>query len=351
LPAFTNGEIVRPSQTARALKVCDLYPVMPEPLSIASTVGARLAAALARPLAAKLKDGVLGTAEERAIRKACADAVEEVVLKLSVKMDKVQLDHVLSVLDDALEFPPAGGLPLVEGHDDGEAVEAWRKAFFAGGGDVETLPFAFGTFVEELLVALPVKLRTEAKRHGSPLFEHIAVTDLERLRHGAADVRAAIVPLAAELQRALDASYAACRATNSPYYSPHLLLTLLDLRDGVVRACFDRTEPGFGGQIRDRLARYVADLDARTGPGFVEFRWIERDDIRRAQRLAAELESHVVTGPLLLAALLDTPSNTANQLRAWLGPERFDQLRANALAARRVSLPAATPGEVFGQSP
>ena len=322
---------------------------MPEPLSIATTVGSRLAAALARPLGAKLKDGVLGTAEERAIRKACADAVQEVVLKLSVTMDEGQVAHVLSVLDDALEFPPAGGLPLLEGRDDGEAVEAWRKAFFAGGGDVETLPFAFGTFVEELLLTLPVKLRTEAKRHGSPLFEHLAVTDLERLRHGAADVRAAMVPLAAELRRALDASYAVCRATNSPYHSPHLLLALLDVRDGDIQACFDHTQPGLGDQIRDRLTRYVAGFNERTGDGFVEFAWIERDDIRHAQRLAAELESPVVTAPLLLAALLDMPSNTANQLRAWLSPERYDELRANALAARRLSRPAATPGEVFGE--
>jgi hypothetical protein len=324
---------------------------MPEPLSIAGTVGTRLATALAGPLVAKLKDGVIGTAEQRAIRKACADAIEDVVVKLSVNVDEVQLVHVMSVLDAVLESPPAGGLPLVDGDDDGEAAEEWRKAFFAGGGDVETLPFAFGTFVEELLVTLPAKLRTEAKRHGSPLFEQIAVTDLERLRRGAADVRAAIVPLAGELQRALDASYAACRATNSPFYSPHLLLVLLDLEDGVVRACFDQTEPGLASQVRNRLARYVADLDAGTGPGFVEFGWIERDDIRRAQRVAAELESPVVTAPLLLAALLATPSNTVNQLRAWLGPEQVDQLRTNALAAHRVILPSTTPGEVFGESP
>ena len=319
---------------------------MLDPLS--TTVAGRLAGALAGPLV-EPKDGVLGTAEQRAIKKACRDAVKEVVETFSENLNDSELVLVLTILDDTLERLPGGALPLVEGHGDDTAVEAWRDAFIDGGGDVATLPIAFGPFVEALLVVLPRKLREEAARHGSPLFEQIAVADLERLRHDAAAVRAATVPLAAELEHALDRSYAACRATDTPYFTPHLLLALLSLADRIVLDCFDRTQPGLGTEVREQLTRYVAGVAARERTGYAAFRWIEREDIRRAQILAAEFGSPVVTAPLLLAGVLDAPSTTTRQLRARLGAERFDQLRANALAARDLRMPAGTPGTVFDE--
>lgn len=127
-----------------------------------------------------------------------------------------------------------------------------------------------------------------------------------------------------------------------------MLLVLIDLGDGVVRSCFDRVEPGLAGQIRTEVAHYVAEAYARAAEPFIAFRWRERNDVRRAQRLAAEAESPIVTSGLLFAGVLDTESSTQKQLRARLGTEAFERLRAAALAAHTIAAPGPTPGAIIG---
>ena len=148
-------------------------------------------------------------------------------------------------------------------------------------------------------------------------------------------VVAPAVPLSAELERALDASFERCRDTDTRYYTPHMLLVLIDLGDGVVRSCFDRVEPGLAGQIRTEVAHYVAEAYARAAEPFIAFRWRERNDVRRAQRLAAEAESPIVTSGLLFAGVLDTESSTQKQLRARLGPPRVDARNPTVCICRR----------------
>jgi Clp amino terminal domain, pathogenicity island component len=330
---------------------------VPDPLTIASSIAGRLAGMLVGPLVRRLRDRAIGTAEERAVERVCREAVDEVVRKLSGECSEIEIVHVLGLLDDALATRTDLMIPVAESLAEGGGPDVWRRAFDDFGYASETLPMAFGAFVEELLTVLPARLRAAAARHDSPLFERIAVTDLGWLRQDATDLRAALVrrivapavPLAAELEAALDSSYAACRATKTKYYTPHLLLALLDLRDGVVRMCFERVEGGLAADIRTRLAAYVSNAGHATPEPFAEFRWVERDDIGCAQRLAAEAGSPVVTSPLLLAAVLETPSGTQQQLLQLLGPQRFEELRARALAADSVAAPAVTPGNIFGE--
>jgi Clp amino terminal domain, pathogenicity island component len=330
---------------------------MPEPITIASAVAGRLATILSGPLKTKIEAEVLGPAERRAVENACRDAIEEVVRSLAADADEAEVVHVLQLLNDALAARGTLDLPLVETLTGAGATATWHRTLDQLGYDAETLPVALDAFVEELLKVLPRTLRSQAGRHGSPLFQGIALADLEWLRRDAGEVRAAItrrvvapaLPLSAELEAALDASYAGCRATNTRFYTPNLLLALLDSRDGVARACFNRVESGLSGEVRARLAGYVANPGA--GQGFVAFRWPEREDVRTAQLLAAEAGSPVITPACLLAAVLETPSSTREQLLAFLGTERFERLRAHTLTARTLAAPAVTPGTVFGEGP
>jgi hypothetical protein len=320
---------------------------MVEPLTIGAGLGARLAAALAAPLGAKLKTSVLGTDEKRALERVSRQAVQEVAQHFASDVNQADLAHVLALFDEMLATAGHRGLPLPGVGDDAAVIAAWSESAHAAGVDVQTLLVPFGAFLEALLVVLARMLRDEASKSKSPLFRELAMGDLEHLRREAITLRATMVPLAATLEAALESSYTACRATDTRFYTPHLLLVLLDLPDGVVRACFDQVERGLSVTMRDQLARYVA---RPSGQPFVAFRWHERDDVRSAQRLAVESGSPVVTAPLLLVAVLDTESRTAQQLRARLGTQGVDDLRVHALSARALASPSATPGVIFGDA-
>ncbi|MGI8754271.1 MAG: hypothetical protein ACR2MB_00065 [Acidimicrobiales bacterium] len=194
-------------------------------MSIASSVAGRLAGMLVGPLGAKLKDEALGTDAARAVERVCSEAVDEVVRALSTVRTDSDVVHVVSLLDEALASRGAANLPLAESLVEGRGLEAWQASFDVLGFDAETLPLDFEAFVRELSVVLPAKLRAEAAGHNSPLFERVAMSDLDWMRCNAADLRAAIertvvapaVPLSAELERALDASFERCRDTDTRY--------------------------------------------------------------------------------------------------------------------------------------
>jgi hypothetical protein len=323
-------------------------------VTLLSAVAGRLAVAMSAPWAARLKAEILGPAETIALEQACRDAVEEVVRrKLASDVDNVQIAHILQLLNDALQARGVPDVPSVEILTGSGAAATWRQALDRLGYDAETLPLALDAFVRELQQVLPETLRAHGARDGSPLFHGVALADLDRLRRDAQQMHTAIVrrvvvpavPLTRELEAALNDSYELCYATNTPFYTPHLLLALLNARDGAVHRCFDEVEPGFGNEIQTQLAAYVANPPGEGS--FVAFRWLEREDIRRAQDLAAEVWSPVVTSPLLLVAVLDTSSRTQRQLLTRLGSEGLKRLRTRAVKAHRVSWPPSTPGTVF----
>jgi len=81
----------------------------------------------------------------------------------------------------------------------------------------------------------------------------------------------------------------------------------------------------------------VADIAATEPSQFDSFRpftWVERNDVRRAQELAAEDHSATVTEIHLLLSILEGTSNTRDWLAQVLGPN-FDRLRHIAEQKRR----------------
>jgi Clp amino terminal domain, pathogenicity island component len=324
---------------------------MTEPLTIIGTLASRMAFALAVPLQQRLKDRVVGPAEQRALEHACLDALDEAVRALAPDVDEADITHALSLFGEALAAGRALDLALAETSVAGDASSTWRRAFERLGYDVDTLPIELAAFIAELQQVLPETLRRHASAPGSPLFGIVVLSDLSRLGHDldSIDARlgrgvAALIPLAAHLRSALDQARDACRVTDTPFYTPHLLLALIDAPDAIASDCLDARRPGLADDLRARLVRYVTTVEFESG--FIAFHWTEREDIRAAQRLAANVGSPAVETGLLLAAVLETPSNTQQQLRELLGVEGLADVARCALEAVRATWDT-TPGNVF----
>lgn len=137
------------------------------------------------------------------------------------------------------------------------------------------------------------------------------------------------VPLAAVVRQALDAARASCQARNQRFFTPNLLLALLELPANRVGSCFDAIRPCLATWLRDRLRRHLATAD--VGP-FVPFEWEERRDVVWTQNLVGQTGTRAITDLHLSAAALDTKSNTKRQLAKRLGSD-FDRLRKIAICS------------------
>jgi hypothetical protein len=321
--------------------------------TLTTAVAGKLAGALSAPLASRLEDMLLGPTERRALEQACREAVETAVRsQQGAGSDDEQIAHVLQILDDVLSKRGRLDIPATDGLVGTGAAATWSAALDRLGYDPETLPLTLDAFVKKLQQVLPTILRSHGARSGKALFRGIVLDDLDWLRGEVRQIldasvgrAGASVPLARDMECALNASYKACEAADTMFYTPHLLNSLFKLGDDLARGCFDHVEPGLGDEIDTRLAEYVANPPGKDG--FVAFRWVEREDVRRSQDLAVHTLSPVVTSTLLLAGVLDTPSATQRQLRERLGAESFRRLRARAIELHSTSTPASTPGNLF----
>jgi hypothetical protein len=147
-------------------------------------------------------------------------------------------------------------------------------------------------------------------------------------------------PLASPLQRLLQSTKRAARASNQAVVTPHLLLALLRTPVSPTKAAFDEVKPGLANGLERRLSEYLAG--APLGP-FVDFDWLERADIRAAQAAAAQQGCAVVTDGHLLAGILSSKSNTQQQLAGWLGAELLNKIKQTALRVALEPQPYNTP--------
>ena len=164
------------------------------------------------------------------------------------------------------------------------------------------------------------------------------------------DVLARLIPFSSPLAHALASSVGVCRAADTPYYTAHVLLALVRLPDGVVSRCLDAARPNFADEVRTRLTAYAMGLKEEYGGRFVPFDWSERAEVHRAQLFALRTGKRVVSAAALFLAVLQTPSNTASQLRSRTTEAEFELIHgaaAAAVAADEASSADGTPGVVF----
>ena len=135
------------------------------------------------------------------------------------------------------------------------------------------------------------------------------------------------LPIASTLLAFLNYQRELCQQKNVPFFTPSLLLSLLEIPEGVMQYSLDALKAGLAREYKQHIRRYLEGILPRaTIMPFKQFDWEEREDIRRAQRLAAQEGSPVVTDKHLLLALLETRNKTINSLRNSLGEEQFDKL-------------------------
>jgi hypothetical protein len=161
---------------------------------------------------------------------------------------------------------------------------------------------------------------------------------------------ARLVALAPTLHQALNRARASCELANKQFFTPNLLLALLDLPGGRVAQCFDALQPGLAGKLRKGLQGYLATTAYdRSFPHFEPFDWIERPEVRRAQELALQAGQPAVNDVHLLAGVLECESNTRDQLVDILGSD-FDRLRQIMTPTLRDARWHGTPGVVWRTS-
>ena len=118
------------------------------------------------------------------------------------------------------------------------------------------------------------------------------------------------------------------------FFTPDLLLALLDIPNSRTVECFDEVQAGLGRRVREWLSRNVSALNASPVRPFEPFEWTERQDIQLAQDLALIDGAAAVSEVYLLLGVLGSESGTRQQLAALLGPD-YDRLYEVASQRRR----------------
>lgn len=128
------------------------------------------------------------------------------------------------------------------------------------------------------------------------------------------------IPISGALSAQLEVARAASREVDLPFRTPNLLLLLLEARGGLAVGVMNGVSEGLGDRLRRSIRRYV-DEEQRIlegGNRFVPFDWLEREDVRLAQKEAFDDGYPVVTEKYLLLGVLQADSNTSRFLRGEL---------------------------------
>jgi hypothetical protein len=148
------------------------------------------------------------------------------------------------------------------------------------------------------------------------------------------------VPMAGALRSVLDVARDSCASKGRAFYTPDLMLALIDLPGGRTVVCLEVARPGASKEVRAWLYETIAALSDGADP-FRPFEWIERPEVRRAQELASADGTGIVTDLHLLLAVLEGESSTSRGLAQVLGAH-YDRLRSKTDQARR-QLPEVLP--------
>jgi len=131
-------------------------------------------------------------------------------------------------------------------------------------------------------------------------------------------------PLSSELCTLLDLSKEDMRARNLPYFTPALLLALLNV-DGFPSWVLNEIRPGSAEELRNRF-RLFLDCELRAPGGFKDFDWYDHPDVREAQEFSLRGNFSVVTETHLFRAVLYSESKTVAQIKDYLGEKDFGRV-------------------------
>jgi hypothetical protein len=322
----------------------------------ATSLASSLAVVLGKTVGRRIADGVLGSPEQRQLDAACAAAVGRVVENMTkAGSEDPETAHALTLVERLVQARRPDGLPVLQVEPDEvwTALQEWRSSADDIGFDLATFPLGFDAVIEGLLTAIPDECTRAARRSGSPLFNQVVISNLERLRAEVlalspqvGDGRLArLTPIAAAVRASLDDARLNCEMTDRKFYTPDLLLGLLQTPESRVIRCFNMALPGLGEDVRQQLQHYVSALNRESAGPYIPFDWMEREEVRHAQMLAWEAGAGAVTEVHLLLGFLETESNTREQLASMVDLER---LRDCAMTLQQASPGPGTPGAVLG---
>jgi len=306
---------------------------MPVLEAVVVKVAGSVATSVASQVLAQAGERALGSREQRAIEKACREAIKKATYDMlrEERIGKDEVVHLLALLEVVVAARGSDGVLWVDGAGD-SPLDDWMTSMHAQGLDPSTLP-ALGQLVERVRATIPSFLWEDGKRDESTLFNRVTLEALDVLvketrslqdRVGSL-VAASRVPIAPFVQNVLDASLARCRSSNVRFFTPHLLVALLDIEGGRVQGCVDTLDGDLPRVMVEKLRNYVRRGNASRQP-FRAFSWSERDDVKRAQRIAASHDLRAVDDLCLFVAVLEGGSPTVTFLEKLLGPDRFRAL-------------------------
>jgi hypothetical protein len=145
---------------------------------------------------------------------------------------------------------------------------------------------------------------------------------------------ARLVSLSGVVREALDAARTSCAARGRPFYTPDLLIALLDIPNSRTAQCLEEVQPGLAQRVREWLDKSLRAVSEGRESLFHSFEWNERPDVQLAQDLAFSDGMAVVTEVYMLLGVLGSESNTRSRLAVFLGPV-YDHLCVAANARRR----------------
>jgi hypothetical protein len=325
--------------------------MIPEP--VLTTAATKVATALAKKGGQRVSDAFLGPAEERRLLQVCREALTYAAEQVAPNLSNEEFIHLVGIFEELIGVLGVPGLPVVAANDDSaELARVWHDGLESLDYDVTTLPVGLPEFVDELSRVLPGQLRADAERHNSPLFPMLTIEYLAALQDRDElfrETMASLIPFSAALSQALEMSVQLCKDADTPYYTPHMVLALLQMPDSVAGKCLSVARSQLADIIRHQLLTYTTQLKQRHGGHFTPFLWRERDDVRRAQLFALQNSQKVVTPAALFLGMLNTSSKSMAELKAQLTEVEYERLRnATWTAARTGGFAAETPGAVFG---
>jgi len=307
-----------------------------------------IAKAASKALLPRVRDGLLGPAEERRLNSVCQKTLRDVIdTYANSGVSNDDLVHVLEILELTLQVRELDGEDLLAISADGADGASWRAAVADAGYEPDQLALPVDEIMRRFAGELPGHLRREAASPDSPLFRLLALELLDKLagRLSDGDERLAeAVPIETGLRVRLDAMQEMCRAVDQPFRMPHMLLALI--QDDLCKRRVERVRPGLAAALTERLSRFVHG-GRRPEDHYIDANWTERDEVRRARVAAFRNHEPVVMPVRVLYAALMSDSGTVRELRSLLGLEYFWLL--DALAERAPVHPLEpTPGPVLG---
>lgn len=149
---------------------------------ISLAIGGRLASVVVSSAGPRLKRSLLGSEEQRAIREAFRAAFTATLAEITLQDAPPEIEPLISELEEFFADPQVcDALVDVALSRQQPDVESLRGQLWAVGLDPTTFPVDLAEFLRRVSVHLAVELRRHAARQASPIFNEVALAELDHL--------------------------------------------------------------------------------------------------------------------------------------------------------------------------